>query len=68
MKVKKLLTLPPYLRVIKTKMMWPFCVSCHINVHPHALVTFVKIDVRIFFITHELFTLHMATKNAFRSL
>jgi hypothetical protein len=65
MKAKKLLTLLPYLRVIKTKMMWPFCVGCHINVHPHTLVTFIKIAARNFFITPGFFTLRMAIENAF---
>jgi hypothetical protein len=51
MKAKKLLTLPPYLRVIKTKMMWPFCVGRQINIHLHTLVTFVKIDARNVFMT-----------------
>ncbi len=46
-------------------MMWPFCVGRHINVHPHMLITFIKIDARNFFITPGFFTLHMAIENAF---
>ncbi len=38
-------------KLIKIDMTQPFCVEHHINVHPNALVVFVRTNIRNFFLT-----------------
>lgn len=51
--------------VIKTNLMWPFCIRHHIDVHLDTLVAFVRTDAQKNLITHGLPLLCMATKNEF---
>jgi len=51
--------------VIKTNVTLPFCVWHHIGICLDELVMSIKIDARIFFTTHGLLSLCMATKNGF---
>jgi hypothetical protein len=51
--------------VIKTDMTCPFYVRHHVNVHPNAFITFVKMDTRKSLIILGLPPLQLATKNKF---
>jgi hypothetical protein len=49
--------------VIKTNLMWPFCIRHHIDVHPNMSIAFVRTDAQKKLITHDLPLLCMVTKN-----
>ncbi len=51
--------------VVKTNMMWPFCVRGHFNICSNALVPSITIDARKKLITPKLPLLSMATENGF---
>ncbi len=53
-------------KVVKTNVMWPFCVKCHIGIHLNAFVVSNWMDVKTFSLTFEQPLLQMAIDNGFQ--
>jgi hypothetical protein len=53
-------------RVVKTNMTCPFCVKCHISIHPNVFVAFVRMDARKSWVILGLPSLQLITKNGFQ--
>jgi hypothetical protein len=52
-------------RVVKIDVMFPFCVMCHVGVHPDMFVTSIRTNIRKSLVTFELPLLQLVTKNGF---